>query len=72
MVSAIWLSLLMGMTGSKKYAVCSIEVPLIMASKYHIIIVIEDIFRVRHLYDLSLLLLADDDSGRSHTFNGNG
>ncbi len=48
-----------------------IEVTLIIASKYHDISVIEDIYRVSHPHDLSLPLLAADVGRRPHTFNCN-
>jgi hypothetical protein len=54
------------------YVVLSAEVTLIIASKYHDISVIEDIYRVSHPHDLSLPLLAADVGRQPHTFNCNG
>ncbi len=56
------------------YGVLSTELTLIIASKYHDISVIEDIYRVSHPHDLSLPLplLAADVGRRPHTFNCNG
>ncbi len=69
LVSAIWHPL-MGMTGL--YAVLLIEVPLIIASKYCVVSIIEDMYRVSHPHNLPLQLLAADGGCRPHTFNCNG